>query len=132
MDQDVLVRDEIEAGAELVRRFNERTPLSAAFWAKASDEGTWFLFLASDQFEASVRGEAYGEVTRLAREMNHPSFDPFHIKLIGTSNPLAKATLDIYRRYASILPTRLGPHYLGNEMMEGVYIYPEPATQPTA
>ena len=39
MDQGQLVSEEIDAGAELVRRLDRYVPVKAAFWVKDSEEG---------------------------------------------------------------------------------------------
>jgi hypothetical protein len=49
MDQTTLVTPEIDAGAELIRRLDRSVPVRAAFWVKDSDEGQWYLYIASDQ-----------------------------------------------------------------------------------
>jgi hypothetical protein len=38
MDQGQLVSEEIDAGAELVRRLDQYVPVKAAFWVKDSEE----------------------------------------------------------------------------------------------
>ncbi len=52
MDQAPLVTEEIDAGADLIRQLEKSFPLQAAFWAKDSDGGPWYLHIASDQFRA--------------------------------------------------------------------------------
>jgi hypothetical protein len=52
MDQGALVSEQIDAGADLARRF-EKYPLQAAFWLKGAEDGRWFLYLVSDQINDS-------------------------------------------------------------------------------
>ena len=59
MDQGQLVSEEIDAGAELVRRLDQYVPVKAAFWVKDSEEGQWYLYIASDQITDTNLGAAY-------------------------------------------------------------------------
>jgi hypothetical protein len=43
VDKNALVIEEIDAGAELIRRFQEFMPVEAAFWLNPSEEGGWAL-----------------------------------------------------------------------------------------
>jgi len=124
MDQGPLVVEETDAGAELVRRFDRYNPVKAAFWVKGSDEGRWYLYIASDQFDERNLDVAYGEILRLADQMASPYLDPFEVKLIAGSDPLAKAVSDIHERYPGTSAIRFGGKNLGGMSVEGAYIYP--------
>lgn len=126
MDQGPLVSEQIEAGAELANEFEKYKPLQAVFWLKASEDGQWFLYLASDQIEDSNVREAYGEVLRILRPKSHVWLDPFQVKVIGTENPLARDVLDIQQKYPASLPTRLRNRMLGGLSIEEAYIYSLP------
>src|SRR5438067_929711 len=107
MDQGPLVIEQIEAGAELARQFDKRTPLQAAFWLKESGDGQWFLYLASDDINDSNFDLAYGEVLRLLGRGPHMWLDPFQVKVTGTDDPVAKEILAILHKYPGKLATRL-------------------------
>jgi hypothetical protein len=128
MDQGPLVIEETDAGAELVRRLDKYFPVKAAFWVKESEEGHWYLYIASDQISDRNLDMAYGEVLRLAGQMASPYLDPFQVKLIPTSDPLAQAALDILRRYPGMMATRFGSKNFGGMGVDGVYIYPASVT----
>jgi hypothetical protein len=130
MDQRPLVNEETVAGEELVRRLDKFTPVQAAFWIKESEEGPWYLYIASDQIDDGNLRAAYGEVLRLAGEMANPDLDPFQVKLISTSDPLAQAVLNIHRRYPGRMATRFGGKNFGGMSVEGGYIYPASVTTP--
>ncbi len=124
MDQSQLVREEIDAGAELVRRLDPYVPVKAAMWVKDSEEGQWYLYIASDQINHTSRRAAYAQVLRLAAEVPSPYFDPFLVKLIPTSDPLAQAALDIHRRYPGGMNMRFVGTSFGGMTVDGVYLYP--------
>ena len=120
MDYGPLVAEEIDAGAELVRQFDQYEPVAAAFWLKASDEEYRYLYIASEQPDGITA--AYREVFRLASRS--PVLDPFRVKLIGVANPLAQAALEIHARFPALLPTRLGGMSFGGQSADDVYVYP--------
>jgi hypothetical protein len=128
MDQELLVIEETDAGAELVRKLDKQVPVNVAFWVKVSDEGQWYLYIASDQINDQNLDAAYSEVLRLADQMASPYFDPFRVKLIPTSDQLAQAALDVHRRYPGPMATRFGGMEFGGLGVDGVYIYPNSIT----
>jgi hypothetical protein len=130
MDQGPLVIDQIDAGARFLGEFQKYTPVLAAFWLKESDEGEWNLYVASDKITDDNFDVAYGEVIRISGELRDPLFDPFQVKLIGPDDPLAKAALDIHRRYPGRVATRFHSKVFGGLQVEEGYIYPSPIPVP--
>jgi hypothetical protein len=126
MDQGPLVNEQIDAGARFLREFHKYAPVQSAFWLKDSDEGNWFLYVASEQITDENFDVGYGEVGRLGEELRDPWFDIFQVKLIGADHPLAKAALEAQRRYPGRSPLRLHGTTFGGGSAEEVYIYPSP------
>jgi hypothetical protein len=133
MDQGSLVMEEIDAGAKLVREFNNYNVVKVAFWLKASDDEYRYLYIASDQIDDSNFDLAYGEVLRLTSQMHSLYLNPFRVKVIGTDDPLARAAVDIQKRYPGRFATRFGGTMFGGIFVDEVYIYasPLPAPVPT-
>jgi hypothetical protein len=128
MDQGPLVIEQIDAGATFLGEFGKRAAIAAAFWLKASEEDLWYLYVASDEFNAKNLDVAYGEVLRIAGQMQNPYFDPFQVKLIKRSHPLAKAALEMLQRFPGRMATRLHRRNFGGMSADEVYIYPIPVT----
>jgi hypothetical protein len=126
MDQGPLVMEEIDAGAELAREFDKYEPVKAAFWLKASDEDHRYLYIVSERINDSNFDVAYGEVLRLADRMQSIYLDPFRVKLISADDPLAKAAVDIHKRFPGRMATRFGGKTFGGTSVDEVYIYPSP------
>jgi hypothetical protein len=125
MDQDPLVREKIDAGAEFLKRFRKTTPVQAAFWLKpAEDDGRWNLYLWSEKFSDQNFDLAYGEVLRLAKTLQDPNFDPFEVRILRGENALAQAAIDVYKRYPAKVPTHFNGRSFGGVSVDGVYIYP--------
>jgi hypothetical protein len=123
MDQEQLVSEQIEAGRKFVEVFERSIPVRAAFWLKASEDSGWYLNVASEQFtDANIR-EAYGEVLRVAKLVDDPNFDLFRVKLIGATDPLARAAWEVCRRAPAGVGSYLRDGALGGRAVEGVYVY---------
>jgi hypothetical protein len=125
MDPRPLVTEQVEAGAEFVRRFSRFAPIQAAFWLNPSEGGRWRLYLVSDQATAENIRTGYLAVFRLLDEMNtlYPEWN--QVRLLRTDEPLARAVLDLYRRYPTLpWPHRYRGPGLGDIGVEEAYIYP--------
>lgn len=118
--------DEIDAGAELAREFDKYEPVKVAFWLKASDEVHRYLYIASERIGDSNSDLAYGEVLRLANKMQSLYLDPFRVKVISAEDPLAKAAVEINKRFPGRMATRFGGESFGGISVDDVYIYPSP------
>jgi hypothetical protein len=124
MDQNPLVTEEIDAGEELLSSFNAYAPVESAFWLNPSDDGRWSLYIASGKIDDSNLDVAYGEVLRIVSDMNTPHLDPFQVKLIGSAHPLARAAVEINRKYPGPVAKRFRGKNFGGVGAEEVFIYP--------
>lgn len=131
MDQKVLVRDEIDAGANFIQSVNKTLPIQAAFWLYDSFEEQWFLYLASDQLRDGNIREGYGHVLRADLENPSLYLDSLHVKLIPLKSPLAQEALATYERFPSKSVTRINRWDFGGLTISGGYLYPPPNPVPT-
>ncbi len=127
MDKNALVTEEIDAGKELVAKFSTFMPVEAAFWLNPSDDGRWALYIASPEVDDARLDIAYGEVLRIVHDMNTPFLDPFQVKLVGSSHPLASAAVEINRKFPGLMPSRFRGSNFGGTGVEEVYLYPSHA-----
>jgi hypothetical protein len=130
MDPSPLVMDEIDAGAEFLKRLNDCQPVKAACWLRKSEDEERYLYVALDGLTDENSDIAYGEVLRIAGEMKGQYIDPFRVKLISPDHRVAKAILDIYRRYPGRIPTRYNGRVFAGMSVAEVYIYPEIEAKP--
>lgn len=124
MDTTPLVMDEIDAGAEFLKRLDAFKPIVAACWMREAENEERYLYAALDGLAVDNSDIAYGEVRRIAGQMKDRYVDPFRVKLIGPAHPVAKAILDIYRRYPAPIPTNFGGQVFGSMAVAEVYVYP--------
>ncbi len=133
MDQRTLVESQIADGQKLIDRLVENgIAVLAACWMKESDGGLWYLYLVTPLVEegGSTR-PAYHCVNAVIRAMPQPlRIDPFQKKVVGPSEPVGQAILDLQRRYADRLPVWYGEATLGGVSIDAAYVYPPPVLTP--
>ena len=116
--------DEIEAGKEFLQQLHAYQPVKAACWLRSEDGGGRYLYVALDGLRDDNTDAAYTEVRRIGLAMKDHDFDRFRVRLIRTTDPIAKAVMDIYRRFPGRNPTHFSGPSLGNIPVAEVYIYP--------
>ena len=126
MDNGPLVKEEIDAGRELVRRLNHYRPVKAAFWLKASDKPNHYLYIASERIEGATLELDYHQVSQVMREMQNPDLDGFRIKVVAADHPLAREAIQTAERFPMVTGRRTGGGPFGGVFTDDVYIYPLP------
>jgi hypothetical protein len=134
MDQGTLVESQINEGQKLIDRLVENgIAVLAACWMKESDGGLWYLYLVTPLVgEDGSRRPAYRRINAVIRAMSQPlGIDPYQKKVVGPSEPVGQAILDLQRRYAGRLPLWYGEATLGGVSIDAAYIYPPRVLAPT-
>lgn len=131
MDPNALVMEQLDAGADLIRRFSTKMPVKVAFWLKPTNAAQWYLYIASEKIDDRTLDEGYREVLRLARQNPSPYLGPFQVKLIPGDDPQARTALNVQSWYPGSLATRIDGHPFNESTTEGVYIYPTSTATPT-
>jgi hypothetical protein len=132
MGEELLVNEQIDAGAEFVLDFNDYVPVSVAFWVVSAESDDVFLYISSDGINDSNVDVAYGEVLRKVRGKRSQWLDPFQIKLVNSSDPIAQQATEIRDRYPAPAVTRYGGSSLGGTSIDGACIYPPVAAMKAA
>lgn len=124
MGEELLVNEQIDAGTDFVRDFNDYVPVSVACWVIPAESEDLFLYIASDDIDDNNFDVAYGEVLRKLSGKKSQWLDPFQIKLVSSSDPIARDAIQIRDRYPAPVPTRYGGSSIGGTSIDGAYIYP--------
>jgi hypothetical protein len=124
MDQSILVIEQIDAGTEFIRDFNDYVPISVALWVKPIDAQGMYLYLASDKIDSTNFDLAYGEVLRRLAPGSNPWLDPFQIKVVNSADSVARDALRIRQRFTAPIPTRYNGSSIGGIEIDEAYIYP--------
>ncbi len=135
MDKDTLLSEQTESGERLIEALaKEGFEVRVAFWAKPTEEGKWYLYLASSTVDDNGPAAAYRLVHGTLRKMPDLWIDPFEIKVIGLSDSLTQAASAVIKptvpaspyavRNAKRFPTWFGGATFGGLSVDGAYIYP--------
>jgi hypothetical protein len=132
VDPIALVDEQIKAGQKLVERLNTaEVPVAAAAWIKEAEGEKWYLYLVTSLVgEDGAKKPAYRRITPFISQLQGEGFwiDPFEVKVIGPTHPVAQAILAVQRQSpGGRLATRYGGASLGGLSVEGAYLYPLPA-----
>lgn len=124
MDTSPLVTEEIDAGTEFLQLLNDLQPVRAACWLRAEEHEERYLYVALDGLSTDNMDVAYADVLQATGAMKQHYMDPFRVKLIRTSDPIAKAVMDIYKSFPGRIPTRFGGRVFAGMAFSEVYMYP--------
>jgi hypothetical protein len=131
MDQATLVSEQARGGEKLLARLQSAgLDLSAACWAKTAEDEQWYLYLVSPTVETQGLRHGYLTIRATLSHMQGEWADtferinPFDVKLIGPSNPLARGVLELYQSWPDSTSPWHGGSLIGSVYVAGAYIYP--------
>jgi hypothetical protein len=129
MDQTILVNEQIAAGHDLLDRLaKNQFPVSAAWWAKTSDDGQWKLYLTSPTIQQDGLIPAYQTVNRTVREMgDQGAWVRQKITLLRSEEPMATAAVSISAKTDPARVTNYPGPFLGNVLVDDAVFYPRSA-----
>jgi hypothetical protein len=138
MDKDAVVSEQTERGKRFIEELaTNGFDVQIAFWAKPTEEGKWFLYLASPMVDDNGSAAAYRLVNDILRKTPDVWIDPFEIRVIGLNDSLTEAALAVTTPkvpagpYAVRNPkpypgmTWFGGPTLGGVSIDGAHIYPK-------
>ena len=96
MDQETMVSEQTESGKRLIEALGAAGfEVRAAFWAKPTEEGKWYLYLVSPFVDDKGPAAAYRFVNGVLRKASDIWIDPFDVKVVGLNDSLAEAVLEV-------------------------------------
>jgi len=132
VDQDALVTEEINAGAQFLAEFDTVVPIAVAFWLKTSHRKHWTLFVASGKITDDNYDKFYDDVGDILQKMDNPDLDILRVRLIGIDHPIAHDLLENIRLGKGRIPRNYSGQLLVGTTVEGIHVYPSPITVPVA
>ena len=94
---------------------------------KETEEGLWFLYVASKEVDEKGIKAAYHAIHIVMRDLGQLWVDRFEVKLVRPDHPITKDVLGILARFPGRSATRYGGKRLGNVSIDDSYIYPPAA-----
>lgn len=125
MDQSTLVGDQIDEGRRFVERFAaDGNPVRAAFWGKAEEEDSWFLYVATETVDRVGPTATYRAAHSSLEKLRESWITGSEIKVISPSDPVAREVIALMARHSGPPATRLSSYRLGPTGIEYSYVYP--------
>ena len=125
MDMELLVDDQIEDGRKLIARLiGDSFDVTVAFWAKTSEDGSWFLYIGSATVTSGNIGGEYQRAYDSLVRIQDASITISEIKLVAVTNPIARDAIAVRDRHPARIPIQYRGKRLGNLSIEEAYIYP--------
>ncbi len=125
MDTELLVDDRIDDGRKLIAELvRDGFDVTAAFWIKTSEEGLWRLYIVSKAVDTAKIGQAYLPVYACLSRIPDPCISISDIKLVNSTNPIARDAIAVRDRYPGRIPSRFQGKRLGDLAIDEAYIYP--------
>lgn len=124
MGQGTLVEMQIDGGKLLVESLrNAGFDVMVSGWTKTSEEGDWYLYIASKDVDDQGLAGAYRTVYSTIKANPEFGIDPFEVKLIGQQNVIARDLLAIRGTGGVQVATRSRRPRLGHMSVEETYVY---------
>jgi hypothetical protein len=125
MDTGTLVSEQIDSGWKLVTQLARNGfDVTAACWVKTSEEGRWFLYIASKDVEEKGPALAYRAAYGVLQSIESPWVSMSEIKLIGKNNAITQEVLDTRKLHHDGRPIHSRRDHIGSLAIEEMYIYP--------
>ncbi len=126
MDTITLVKSRIDDGRRLIGLLGQKDiDVTAAAWVLTSEDGNWFLYIATEEVDKSGLTTAYLKVYNVLTSMAGTCISASDVKLIGQGNPITKDILLLRGQRADNLFASYRDRLLGNMCVEEVLVYPQ-------
>ena len=132
MDPYPLVKDQIDAGRQLLERFHEIHPIQVAYWLNPPEDGYWELNIVTGPIDDPLDSSGYDALLRISSELDNPDLDAFQVRVVKYPSPLSLAILELRNKYPDGKPIRRRGAYLGGTVAEDLYIYPSYTKSPAS
>lgn len=127
MDTDSLVKARINDGRKFINVLSDRGfDVTAACWAETSEDGIWFLYVASQEVDRKKLAAAYREAFAILDTIPGTMLSASNVKLIGTNNPITLDILELRKLYSERLVGSPTAFELGSTGVNSIYVYEGP------
>jgi hypothetical protein len=122
MDQEALVNEQIEAGRELLTRFEKQFPVKAAVWVKNSNDGKWRFYIVLDQ--PNTGRVSINHLGNVWAELRSPYLNISRLSLREPDDPIAQDAAGLFMLYSSDRGFWYEGSTFGGIPSERAYLYP--------
>jgi hypothetical protein len=125
MDTDLLVEQKTGGQRLIEQLVRDDFPVSAAFWVRTSEDGSWHLDIASPTVDEKHSNDAYLKLYASIDKIDLEWVTPADTTLLNVQNPIVRAVIELRDVFADSLPAYYQGQRLGTLAIKGAYIYPE-------
>lgn len=124
MDQAILVDIDFKKGERVISALeNAGIRLTVAMWVHFSEYEDWRFVLASKDWDALDRGDAYLKVNRILKEAGMSVRQTPLIFIMGTTDPFIRALRKVFKNTKDVTGMRLGGQKWGDRYVDDAYTY---------
>jgi len=124
MGKALLVKSELEAGAEIVEALDEAgLKVNVAIWATLSEYGGERLILASRHFDDESPRKAYGKVLDALQDKGIPNRQVPDMLVLRMKDPFVRELRRLFGKAKSVAGMRLGGQSFGDRFIEDGYVF---------
>ena len=124
MVTETLVTPLIDSGSEIIDQCRkDNFSIELAFWLKVVDDENWYLYLVTNTMAQDGPRKTYNKLYASWNKLENPFVSYSDIKLIDTTDSLAKSVKELAEQYGRQLNTWFGKKLLGSLEAEKMFIY---------
>lgn len=124
MGKALLVKSELEAGAEIVEALDEAgLKVNVAIWATLSEYGGERLILSSNYFDDESPSKAYGKVLEALDVKGIPNRHIPPLLVLRMKDPFIRDLRKLFGKAKDVSGMRLGGQSFGDRFIEDGYVY---------
>jgi hypothetical protein len=125
MDTDLLV-EQRAGGRRLIEQLvRDDFPVSAAFWVRTSEGGSWKLKIASPAVDAKPSNDDYRKLYASIDQTRSNWVTMADVTLLNERDPIVRAVIELRDWFPDPLPAYYQGRRLGPLEIKEAYIYPE-------
>ncbi len=124
MDQDTLVRPDLDAGKELVRRLEQSgVPIDTAFWLQDDDTGIRELVLSTPAVNSVGPLKVRQVIQTILTDLADTDLDQHEISVVGPHSSLARDLKDKVGTNSGLHEIRLDELHIGGHTYRSARVY---------
>jgi hypothetical protein len=124
MDQDTLVRPDLDAGRELIRRLESAgSPVDTAYWLQDDETGIWQLVISSPLVASRGPRRIYDEIWKILLDLHTTDLNRHEISVVGPYSSLVRDLKEQVGTGEDLQEIRLDDLHIGGHKYRSSRIY---------
>ena len=125
MAQKSLVATEIRDGQRLINLLaRQNFEITAAGWAKMSDDDYWYLYIASPEIDDKGRAFGFKSIQTILAQHREIDIDTSDINVIGSTEPFARGLMEVQDHHLGGSIKRCDGQPMAKTVIDQLVVYP--------